>query len=283
VSSFIIRAIVGCLLVALLACGSEESTPVIIQTEGLVPTPTPLATPTPTPNIPATVQAYARAAVAAAIEDLATPTPTNVPTPDVTQGPIPTAVPTLVPTATPRPTPTPTPTPLPVIRPVAPPAVEAGDPQIFVVTSLSMTGRTLTLSGTIDGQGNGPTVIQIYQSLETAPYSETCSTERPHSFVQEGGGIGGFAGSFTDYDWTFCRDGYTEFTKTARVPWYYSQSWSSTMRDRKYIWDPHLFDFTMSVTLNYEKASLLEYSSAAGWRIIVYSGNRVIANRWLDY
>ena len=92
-------ALLGSLVLALVACGNSSSPPVTPNPSGVI-TPTP--TPNPTPD----------------------PTPTPNPTPDPTPTPNPTPDPTPTPNPTPDPTPTPTPTPTP--PDTTPPARPAG-------------------------------------------------------------------------------------------------------------------------------------------------------------
>jgi hypothetical protein len=148
-----------------------------------------------------------------------------------------------------------------------------------------MNGRTLSISGTIEGQNYKPTTIQVWQAYDPEPYSETCSTERPVAFVQPGNGSVAYSGQLTPYTWTFCTQHQKGKSQTDQVPWLYSQSWNYTLRHRTRITDPYIYDFSTSVNLDHERVEKLEYGSgvASGWRIIVWSGERIIANQWLEY
>jgi hypothetical protein len=148
-----------------------------------------------------------------------------------------------------------------------------------------MNGRTLSISGSVEGQGYTPSVIQVWMAYDPEPYSETCSTERPVAFVQPGNGSVVYSGQLTPYTWTFCTQYQKGKPQTDQVPWLYSQSWNYTLRHRIRTTDPYIYDFSTSVNLDHERVERLEYGSgvASGWRIIVWSGERIIANQWLEY
>lgn len=280
---FQITALIGLLAIALIACGAPSETPTpgpkTIETEGLIPTATPeptwtpyptytpYPTPVPTPDVEAIVKERVDSAVAAIVAQ--TPTPTLEPTP--------------TPTPEPTPTRTPTPTPEPLVRPVAPPESNVLA-NILSISSISMQGRILRISGTIEGQGYDPSTIQVWHAYDPEPYSETCSTERPVAFVQPGNGSVVYTGQLTSYSWTFCTQYQKHRAQVDQVPWIYSQSWEYKLRDRRRINDPYIYDFSMSVNLDHERVESLEYPSgvASGWRVIIFSGKRILASQWID-
>jgi hypothetical protein len=273
------------LLTACSGAGAEEG-PKVIETENLTPTQTPVPTPTPTVDIDALMQKRIDEAVAKIVQSLVTPTPMPTPTPTVMPELEPVSTPTIgpTPTPTPKPTRTPTPTPEPIVRPVAPPAGGNTTEQLINSFSTSINNHVLTLSGNLEGQSNAPTTIQVWQARDAEAYSTTCSTERPVAFIRPGNGASIYTGQTSPYQWTFCTGGYSTTPITDQVPWLYSQTWSYNLRNRKYIFDPYIYDFSVSASLAHEKVERLQYGDgvAEGWRIIVFSGDKVIANQWID-
>ena len=269
--------IIVALLLAAIGCGAatdipDITTPKTIQTEGMTPTATPPATATPYPTYTPYPTPDIEAIVAKRVEAIIAMTPIPVPTPE--------------PTATPEPTPTiaPTATPEPQIRPVTvPDGTVHGN--ILKIASISISERRLRLSGIIEGQGHKPTTIQVWQAYNPEPYSETCSTERPVSFIQPGNGSIVYSGQTTPYQWTFCTQYQKGSPQIDDVPWLYSQHWSYELRDRRRTTDPYIYDFRVTASLDHERVERLEYSSgvASGWRVIIWSGGKMIANQWLDY
>lgn len=277
----IIAVIIG---VVFWGCSSEAIPgPITIETEGLVPTATPIPPPLPTPDIEVIIIQRVDKAVEAILAALPPPAPTPTPGPEATPTPAP---PTAIPPPTPTPTPMPTPTPLPIVRPVGVPAeaTTASGSYILKVSSISINGRTLSISGTINGVGRSPSTIQVWQAKEREKYSETCSTERPVAFIRPGNGSAIYSGSTSPYVWAFCLGGQSLRPQTDYVPWLYSQSWNYTLRDRKYIFNPYIYDFSVSVNLAHETVERLEYAyDIAGWRIIIFSGDTIVGSQWLDY
>lgn len=255
-----------------LGCGTygpePTPTPKTIQTEGLTPTPIPTEAPRvathtpsptqvlPTPDIEATVTARVEAAMEALKQQA-----------------------TVEPTATLQPTPTPTRQPS--VRYVPIPSAAQS---ILNVNSISISNDRLTLNGTVNQQGYSPSSIQVWQSQEEFGYSDNCSTDRPIAFIRSGSGSAVYSGQITDYTWGFCRGGYFLGEFTDPVPWLYSQSWSYNLRKRLRITDPYIYDFNMSASLDHELVKNLQYDAdlVEGWRVVVFSGENIILNQWIE-
>lgn len=279
--SVILLILLAMFSVACTAKEAEPEGPRVIQTEGLTPTATPVRPPTPTVNPEIAIQKRIDDAIAKAMASLV-PTPPAAPA--ITPPVIATLLPEPTPTRTPRPTPAPTATPKPIIRPVAPPSSSGESLQLINSLSISISGHVLRVSGNIEGQGNEPTSIQVWQGWEAEAYSATCSTERPIAFIQPGSGDGGYTGLSSPYEWTFCTDGVSHKPIVDQIPWMASQTWSYQLRHRTYIYDPYIYDLSVVASLDHHLVERLEYSDGVleGWRIVVFSGDRMIASRWID-
>lgn len=218
--------------------------------------------------------------------DLVCQTPTPTPT-------VPTPTPTPVPTATPIPTRTPIPSPTPRIRPVESPdleslpVIEGGTPILTFTSGPTIVGTRLSMSGIItlppsNTSGKAPTTIQLWQALYE-DNTATCSTERPVAFFRPGSTDTVFTQQTSLYEWQFCRwnpendEEYRQQPQVSKVPWLFTSSWNLKERPWKYTNADHIWDF--SVTADFKTTLALEntYSNPAYWRVIVFSGNSVLA------
>lgn len=201
--------------------------------------------------------------------------------PDTTTG----ALLCLVPPPPPTPTlgpPTPTVRPTPRVRHVSSPnlsqlSVTDGGSSLLKITSLTLTFHSLSLSGTItDAPSKSPTTIQVWQSRFEEGKAE-CSSERPVAFLRPGNTNSVFTQQTSDYEWQFCRNDVYSAPTIDEIPWLFTTSWSYEERKRRLTTEPRIWDFVVTANLDQELVRELEYESPSYWRIIVFSGNSVIA------
>lgn len=295
-------------------CGSSEEIsadppPVTIQTEGLIPTPAPTRPPRPTPTpVPDTPVPEVRCVggtlvdVSPELVECRLPTPTLQPTPVPTtptpeqsaeaqgdqDGEVAKAHDDATPT--PEPTPTPVPTPTPRFRSVDPPSLvdlpgSSGGTPIFKFSSLGIHDNILSLSGTMTGRADLASrqwTIQVWQSQYEVVVTENCSTEKPIAFIMAATGGDNFLPVATPYEYFYCVGG-QGLNRTVDVPWLRADSWSLAERKRRYTTEPRIWDFRVKANLQDERVQELEYHRPAGWMVLIWAGETLIAREWLEW
>gem|GEM_PF-4859180 len=261
---------VALLMLALLGCATRESpaTP--------TPEPVPTATPEPLPTqTPIVITEY--------IEVMVTPTPA-LDKPGVEggisedEGQSQEKDPELQPTPTITPEPVPTAVPTPRWRPASKPQGIADVYSGFAFTSgPTFTNNTLTMSATIEGKDIAPTEIQIWQSLRQDDVGGKCPTEKPIALISKAQ-----AGGTSLMQWEYCNSpGHEPLIYVDSVPWL-TGSWSLNERARSQTWHPYISDWSMSVSLWHDLVDDLRYDYPAGYIVVVFADNRLLAKVWVD-
>jgi hypothetical protein len=303
-------------LLLLAACGPSDLpeptiTPAPTATPMVIRFPTPVPTPTPI-DFQSLIRSIAEAQSSHVPEPppSATPVPT-ITTPEVVHDqatpstpvpPQPTALPTQPP-ATPVPTlpPTPRPTATPAIGYYAPtppaPAIEglesAFDGVKYQIQWAGSVTRIVTITGHIDrpAKSSGapkPTVVQIWQAVRTDGEPD-CNTERPIAFIIPSPNDNDNAPDLgtTPHRWRYCQQDtwgniIADALYVTDVPWFYADEWKWESRQRKRTTDPFIWDFKLTADFASDQSIDQEYRSPKGWRIVVYSEDKIIGYFWVD-
>ena len=288
------------LSLAVLACGPAEEptpTPVVLQTEGLIPTPTAMPPPpvytctgvafeldngnvecrafTPTPPEIVVVTATPP-------PESPTEAPAPTPTPEPTEPPPPT--PTALPTAIPDPTitPTPRPTPTPRYRSVGAPEAMGIEGFKYVVGPTA-SSLDISFSASIESTGYiNPTEIQVWQALTRDDGS--CSTERPIAFITKPQGSGQtYIASSTAYSWAYCTSsGRRPVIYSETIPWLAAKSWTYAENERRYNYDPFITGISVKIDLRDDRVEDISYTNPAGYIILVFWGEILLSRVWVD-
>lgn len=263
------------------AADSSQTLPVEIPTP-LPPPPTPYPTYTPWPT-PAPMPTYTPYP---AYTVTVPPPPTVEPAP--TPSPTPTPVPAPMPSPTPTPTPIPAPTPAPPqFRPVPTPETAVSLAYITWDRVPAVRGKRLELAGhLVNPDTPPPTAVHVWQAREVDELpNDGCSTDRPIAFITPGSG-GSRAVGTSDYRWEYCYIRtqypltYSRQIYVHPVPWMPAQTWGYSERPRRHVTEPHIWDFRVSASLDDPLVDALTYDNPAGYWIVIWAGDLMLAKEW---
>lgn len=125
-----------------------------------------------------------------------------------------------------------------------------------------------------------PTAVQVWQANTPVDWTDECSTEQPVAFVIPGTGGQAVTPAATEYPWRYCIQG-QYLARINQVPWIYADGWSYTERKRRYITEPRVWDFSLTVRLDDPRTQKLLYPRPTGWTILVYSGDILLGRQWV--
>jgi hypothetical protein len=144
----------------------------------------------------------------------------------------------------------------------------------------------LTLSGYITDRADlagAEWTLQVWQSQYEVNILSNCTTERPVAFIMPPTGSGTtFIPASTSYEWTYCIQG-QGWKRKSEVPWLHATSWGLTERKRQRITQPRIWDFSAAVDLNDQRVKDLEYKRPAGWTVLVWTGDTLVAREWIGF
>jgi len=174
----------------------------------------------------------------------------------------------------------PTPVPTPRYRLAARSAQDTGYKGLTFPGTPTVSNKVLSFHALIDGKGNEPSQVQLYHSLRKDDFEGDgeCNTDHPIVFSAPGQG-----GGVTSFQWEFCPfTGTKPLIYVDDIPWVAPVNWTYKLRDRRRIFDPYLYDLSVSVDLGSDKVQELMYDAGEGYILVIFSGETILTKVWID-